>query len=47
MKNDTEVKEVQKTTVMQILIPLVIVWGAIQIAQAGYVAGKWLYLLLH
>jgi hypothetical protein len=47
MNNDLKIKEDQKIVFMKILIPLVVVWGVIQIAQAGFVTGNWLYQLLH
>ncbi len=41
----TETK--QREFLLKIAIPIVIVWGVIVIARAGYAFGQWLYDVLN
>jgi hypothetical protein len=46
-KNRTIMENKEKKNLLKILIPIVIVWGVIKLFNAGYLTGKWLYIISH
>jgi hypothetical protein len=40
-------QELHEAKFLKILLPLVVIGGAVAIFKAGYAAGQWLFIVLH
>lgn len=36
-----------KSNYFKIMMPIVLVWGAIKLIKAGYAVGQWLFIVTH
>jgi hypothetical protein len=47
IQNMKNVNAFLKSNYFKIMMPIVLVWGAIKLIKAGYAFGQWLFIVTH